>query len=417
MKRLKNELIREYYSEYLKVKRIIKEGSKPGKARREAFENIYGLYFDAQKENLPLSEIHEGTAEEFAAEILKSLPRRGIVKRWQAAFLAVAVLLAIEAVLYFTSDFYLENKIGFAHALNNPDRYNFQGYETISVFQREGSGRRYVLRFNEGKYEILEGEDSFNKKEFEKFVFSEDGERIELLLKVPFSSRNPILKTLDLPVNLSPTGGFLDDTDTVGASHGHIKLIAGESLYYGYLDYHRTEKNGDIYLGFNFIRQEGEGAEEYIRSGETFTVDFGRIYRMYWSRRLQGFDSSRNRIKNKIVHILENMYLQPFFRFAEAETVDYPETTVSEVEVTKTSESGRFTVTAHLKVDFEADKILRMSYIDENNFEDTAEFDIDEKGFGVIEGGNKAFAEIRYRVEGSEEWQTERIEYTFDDIE
>ena len=416
MKRLKNELVREYYSEYLKIKRIIKEGSKPGKARKEAFENIYDLYFDAQKENLPVSEIHEGTAEEFAAEILKSLPGRGVLKRWHFALIAAAVLLAFEAVLYFTSDFYLENKMGFAHALNNPDRYSFQGYETISVFQREGSGRKYELSLSEGEYEILEGEDSFNKKEFEEFVFSEDGERIKLLLKVPFSSRNPHLKTLDLPVNLW-ADGFLGDVNTVRADHGHIKLIAGESLYYGYLDYHRTEKNGDIYLGFDFIRQKGEGAEEYIRSGESFTVDFGRIYRMYWCRRLQGFDSSSNRIRNKIVHVLEHINLQPFFRFAEEQTVDYPKTTISEVEVTKTSESGRFTVTAHLKVDFEADKILRMGYVDENNFEDTAEFEVDEKGFGVIEGGKKAFIEIKYRIEGREEWQTERIEYTFDDME
>ena len=152
---MKNELFQEYYSEYLKVKRIVKEGAKPGKARKEAFENIYALYFDAQKEKLPLSEIHEGTAEEFAAEILKSLPRRRIVKRWQAAFLAVAAVLAFEALLYFTSDFYLEDKIGFAHALNNPERYYFEGYESISAIQREGAGRRYELRLSEGEFDIL----------------------------------------------------------------------------------------------------------------------------------------------------------------------------------------------------------------------------------------------------------------------
>lgn len=411
---MKNELFREYYSEYLKIKRIVKEGSRPGKARREAFENIYDLYFNAQKEEIPVSEIHEGSAEEFAEEILKSLPRRKIIGRWQAAVLAVMAVLAFEVFLYFTSDFYLEDKIGFAHALNNPDRYSFEGYETISVFQREGSGRRYELSFTDGAYEIFEGEDSFNKKEFKKFVFSEDGERISAEVYVPFTSRNPHLKTLDLPVNLWAVSS-IDGEVKVTPFQERITLEAGESFYNGYFDYYRTEKNGDIYLGFVFLKQKGPSAEEHILSGETFTVDFGRIYRMHWSRKLQGYDTAD--LRTKISLIAEHIHLQPFFRFAEAQTVDFPKATRSQIEVEKTSESGRFTVTAHLNVDFETKKIWRIGFVDENNFEDTAEFYVGEKDFGVTEGGKKAFVEVTYRIDGSEEWLTERIEYTFEDFD
>ncbi|MBQ4545928.1 MAG: hypothetical protein IJA17_02080 [Oscillospiraceae bacterium] len=410
---MKNELFQEYYSEYLKVKRIVREGAKPGKARKEAFENIYALYFDAQKEKLPLSEIHEGTAEEFAAEILKSLPRRGIVKRWQAAFLAVFAVLAFEALLYFTSDFYFEKEMGLAHALNNPDRYNFIGYETVAIKQKEGRGKEYYLSFNGEEYEIIEGEDIFDDKEFEKFVFSEDGERISAEVKIPFVSRISVLKSVDLPVNLW-SYGHIDDVNRVKVSHGHITLEAGESFYNGYFDYFRTEKNGDIYLGFVFIKQKGPSAEEHILSGETFTVDFGRIYRMYWSRRMQDFSTSDWRTKISI--IAEHIHLQPFFRFAKAQTVDFPEATRSQIEVEKTSESGRFTVTAHLNVDFETKKIWDISFVDENNFEDTAEYYVDGNDFGVIEGRKKAFVEVTYRIEGSEEWLTERIEYTFEDF-
>ena len=411
---MKNELFREYYSEYLKIKRIVKEGSRPGKARREAFENIYDLYFNAQKEEIPVSEIHEGSAEEFAEEILKIIPRRRIIGRWQAAVLAVMAVLAFEVFLYFTSDFYLEDKIGFAHALNNPDRYSFEGYETISVFQREGSGRRYELSFTDGAYEIFEGEDSFNKKEFKEFVFSEDGERISADVYIPFTSRNPHLKTIDLPVNLWAVSS-IDGEVKVTPLQGRITLEAGESFYNGYLDYYRTEKNGDIYLGFVFLKQKGPSAEEHILSGETFTVDFGRIYRMVWFRKLQSYDNAD--LRTKISLIAEHIHLQPFFRFAEAQTVDFPNATRSQIEVEKTSESGRFTVTAHLNVDFETKKIWRIGFVDENNFEDTAEFYVGEKDFGVTEGGKKAFVEVTYRIDGSEEWLTERIEYTFEDFD
>ena len=411
---MKNELFREYYSEYLKIKRIVKEGSRPGKARREAFENIYDLYFNAQKEEIPVSEIHEGSAEEFAEEILKSLPRRRIIGRWQAAVLAVMAVLAFEVFLYFTSDFYLEDKIGFAHALNNPDRYSFEGYESVSAIQREGAGRRYELRLSEREFEILEGEDFFNKKEFKEFVFSEDGERISAEVYVPFTSRNPHLKTLDLPVNLWAVSSINGEVK-VTPSQGRITLEAGESFYNGYLDYYRTEKNGDIYLGFVFLKQKGPSAEEHILSGETFTVDFGRIYRMHWSRKLQGYDTAD--LRTKISLIAEHIHLQPFFRFAEAQTVDFPKATRSQIEVEKTSESGRFTVTAHLNVDFETKKIWRIGFVDENNFEDTAEFYVGEKDFGVTEGGKKAFVEVTYRIDGSGELLTERIEYTFEDFD
>ncbi|MBQ6579907.1 MAG: hypothetical protein IIX33_03675, partial [Oscillospiraceae bacterium] len=171
----------------------------------------------------------------------------------------------------------------------------------------------------------------------------------------------------------------------------------------------------DIYLGFVFLKQKGPSAEEHILSGETFTVDFGRIYRMHWSRKLQGYDTAD--LRTKISLIAEHIHLQPFFRFAEAQTVDFPKATRSQIEVEKTSESGRFTVTAHLNVDFETKKIWRISFVDENNFEDTAEFYVGEKDFGVTEGGKKAFVEVTYRIDGSEEWLTERIEYTFEDFD
>lgn len=404
---MKNELFQEYYTEYLKVKRIVKEGAKPGKARKEAFENIYALYFDAQKEKLPLSEIHEGTAEEFAAEILKSLPRRGIVKRWQAAVLAVIAVLAFEALLYFTSDRYLASKQGFAYVLNNFERYTIESNVTLPFKKRKSKEKRYELQFVDGKAEVTDGHDKYDYKSFEKFVFDESGERITLEVKIPYDRRSALLCSIDLPVAF-----YCSWEGKLVFYQSIIKLEAEESLYYGFFDYFRTEKNGDIYLGFEFLKEDGKSAEEYILSGEKFIIDFGNVYEVTWVNHLEWFEFDYLTTQE----FYDEVNVFPFFHFTEAEAYDFPDGYRCEAEVAKTSESGRFTVTAYLNVDFEPKKFWNIAFVDENNFEDTAEFEVDEKGFGVIEGGKKAFVEVRYRIEGSDEWLTERIEYTFDDI-
>lgn len=402
---MKNELLREYYSEYLKVKRMVKEGSIPGRARKEALENIYSLYYDAQNEQLPISEVHEGTAEEFAAEILKSLPGREIMKRWQAAALAVIVLLAVGAVLHFTSDSYLAVKQGFAYVLNNFERYTIEPTETIPFKKREGRGARYEIQYIDGRAEVLEGYDKYDYKSFENFVFDESGEKITLEVKIPYDRRSALISSIDLPVAL------YNSWDLKLASYQSIiKLEAGESLYYGFFDCFRTEKNGDIYLGFEFIKEEGNSAKEFILSGENFFIDFGNIYEVTWVNHLEWFkyDYLVTQDFYKEVNIF------PFFHFTESKTHDSPNS--CQTKVTKTSESGRFTVTAHLNINLEEEKFNNIGYIDENNFVDTAEYRIDAGDFGITEGGKKAYVEVRYRIEGSDEWLTERIEYTFDDI-
>lgn len=404
---MKNELFREYYSEYLKVKRIIKEGSIPGKARKEAIENIYSLYYDAQTEQLPLSEIHEGTAEEFAAEILKSLPGREIMKRWQAAALAVIVLLAIEAVLYFTSDSYLAVKQGFAYVLNNFERYSIESTETIPFKKREGSGARYEIQFIEGRAEVLEGHDKYDYKSFENFIFDESGEKITIEVKIPYARRSALINSIDLPV------AFYDTFDQKLSSYQSIiKLEAGKSLYYGFFDYFRTEKNGDIYLGFEFLKEEGNSAKEFILSGEKFFIDFGNVYEVTWVNHLEWFEYDYLVTQD----FYEEVNIFPFFHFTESKEHNFPGNHICETSIRKTSESGRFTVTAYLNTNLEEEKFNNIGYIDESNFEDTAEYEVKEGDFGVIEGGKKAFVEISYRIEGSEEWLTERIEFTFDDI-
>lgn len=406
---MKNELFREYYAGYLKIKGMIKEGSKPGKVRKEAIENLYDLYYDAQKEQVPLSEVHEGTAEEYAEEILKSIPRRGVLKRWHFAVLAVLAVLILEAVLYFTSDSYLGVKQGLAYILNNAERYSFEVVETIPFKKRDGKGERYEIRFTEGKTEIIDGKDKYDYKSFENFIFDESGDKISLEVKIPYDKRAAIVQSHDLPVAIY----CFSNMEEIFTEQNIIKLEAGESFYYGYFDYYRTEKNGDVYLGFEFIREEGPDAKEFILSGEEFFIDFGTIYEITWINKLEWFDFDYITAQE----FYDDVNLIPFLNFREAEKYDLPESHQCYTKIVKISESGRFTVAGFVKIDLKQKEFLKISFIDENNFDDTAEFEVEENGFGVANDGKTAFVEVKYRIEGSEEWLREKVEFTFDDIE
>ncbi len=119
-----NELKGEYILDFYDVKDYIEKHAKTCSERNEAIETLHGIYLDAQENGAPLSEIHEGTAKEYAKEIVEGLPhmapeRRRIIKRILAVVLAVAFVLAA----YFTSDYYYMQIGGFNYKMRYPDKF------------------------------------------------------------------------------------------------------------------------------------------------------------------------------------------------------------------------------------------------------------------------------------------------------
>lgn len=128
-----NELKGEYILDFYDVKDYIEKHAKADEKRNEAIETLYGIYLEAQENKTPLSEIHEGTAKDYAKEIVEGLPhiapeKEKIIKRVIAAVLAVAFVLAA----YFTSDWHYMQIGGFNYKMRYPDKFwggAYGGYE------------------------------------------------------------------------------------------------------------------------------------------------------------------------------------------------------------------------------------------------------------------------------------------------
>lgn len=119
-----NELKGEYILDFYDVKDYIEKHAKAGERRNEALETLHGIYLEAQENETPLSEIHEGSAKEYAKEIVEGLPhmapeKRRIIKRILTVVLAAVFVLAA----YFTSDYYYMQIGGFNYKMRYPDKF------------------------------------------------------------------------------------------------------------------------------------------------------------------------------------------------------------------------------------------------------------------------------------------------------
>ena len=71
-----NRLDGIYKEDFFEVKKCIEKFSAKCSEREEALESLSGIYLEAQEKGAPISEIHEGTAKDYAKEICESLPKK-----------------------------------------------------------------------------------------------------------------------------------------------------------------------------------------------------------------------------------------------------------------------------------------------------------------------------------------------------
>lgn len=95
----------KYAVEFYEIKERIQKGAKPGPEREEATENIHSIFLEAQENGTPLEEIYEGSAEEYANEIISGLPHESQQqKKKRKIIIRALAVIAVLMVLFFTSD-------------------------------------------------------------------------------------------------------------------------------------------------------------------------------------------------------------------------------------------------------------------------------------------------------------------------
>ena len=132
------ELKSEYMQDFYKVKEYIEAHAKVCEKRNEAIEALHSIYLEAQENEAPLSEIHEGSPKEYAKEIVVGLPHIAPEKRKIIRRIFAAVLVAAFALLaFFTSDFWNLYKGGYNYYMKHFDRVSgarsFYSYDDHTV--------------------------------------------------------------------------------------------------------------------------------------------------------------------------------------------------------------------------------------------------------------------------------------------
>ena len=95
---MNEKLSGEYLADFNEVTKYLKQNAAKGEKLNEVIDYLSELYSDLEAEGSPITSVHEGTAEEYAKELLENLPKKKVfltTKRLVLIFIAVAIVAGI----------------------------------------------------------------------------------------------------------------------------------------------------------------------------------------------------------------------------------------------------------------------------------------------------------------------------------
>lgn len=270
------ELKGEYIYDFYNVKEYVEAHAKVGEKRNEAIETLHSIYLEAQENGTPLSEIHEGTAKEYAKEIVEGLPhtspeKKKIIKRFVIAVLTVVFLLSA----FFTSDVWNLYVGGFNYRMKFFERTN-----------------GYGLYYTDEDFVVNLTNESWRDPESYSNL-SELGIYFEIVSFEHNDLFDVFMRSETIPTSLT--------------SYMHFKpsMTYGTAQYYRNFKFHEpvtAEINGVKFVGklvvcdatgrdlkyWIMFEPEDEnadcsGCKEAFRNGEKLKITFGEIDMEHWS--------------------------------------------------------------------------------------------------------------------------------------
>ena len=100
---MNEKLSGEYLADFNEVTKYLKKYAAKGEKLNEVLDDLSELYSDLEAEGAPVSSVHEGSAEDYAKELLENLPRKKKLSS-KAITAIVAVVVFIISAVYFTTD-------------------------------------------------------------------------------------------------------------------------------------------------------------------------------------------------------------------------------------------------------------------------------------------------------------------------
>lgn len=266
---MKKELSGEYLADFNEVTKYLKKHAAKGEKLNEVLDDLSELYSDLEAEGAPLSSVHEGSAEDYAKELLENLPKKKVfftAKRLALIFAAIALVAGI----YFYNNSPLKRmNSGISYVANHLDDFNLDDTSTTS----------YIIGIWDGGIS-LESEENIELKDHSLFsdgeIFVEgtaysvykDANRGSIVVPsvhAPVFWSNPknfIEKISDYDETSFRTIGNMD-TDC-GIYMSHPDRFGTEILYRGNPAYYKINPDGSVDFKFVFEKSESPYNEKSI---------------------------------------------------------------------------------------------------------------------------------------------------------
>lgn len=282
---MNKKLSGEYLADFNEVTKYLKKHAAKGEKLSEVLDDLSELYSDIEAEGSPLSSVHEGTAEDYAKELLENLPKKKPLFTTKRLVFLFAFLFAI---FFFMEVFYDSAYRGINDVLKNPDSYIITRAQTKEAFYN-------IYKTNSG---FTTGVTSDMESEFITITELDFSDPDKILIRGTAKSfyNKDGFGQIHIPAiytYIYTPEAFLDllsdfkegDVRVVGDFNTGCKIFIShperygiEALYYGKPVDYKTNSDGDIDFEFVFEKTNSpynnKSIEEYLSEGTEVEISF-----------------------------------------------------------------------------------------------------------------------------------------------
>lgn len=276
---MKTELSGEYLADYTEVTKYLKKHAAKGEKLSEVISDLSELYSDLEAEGASVASVHEGTAEEYAKELLENLPKKK--KLSSKAITAILVIIAVLiSAIYFTNDSkmaiasrgierVIKKPEQYSLYANSNNRYGFELYlqEPDNTFVCINSVPWETTPFSVKYFEYSDDDKIYIECSLmSDYQNSEEGS-IKIPILYPSLFYNEPEKLIDSIINFDIGDYNIIENLSTGSS---IELIGDNGyalavLYDGYPTYYKINRDGSIDFGYVFEIRESQYSKKTIQ--------------------------------------------------------------------------------------------------------------------------------------------------------
>lgn len=266
---MNEKLSGEYLADFNEVTKYLKKYAAKGEKLNEVLDDLSELYSDLEAESLPLSSAHEGSAEDYAKELLENLPKKKRIFTAKRLVLIFAAIAVVAGICFYNNSPLKRMKEGLNYVAEHTDDFSFDVIHIESyIIEIWDMGVSYG---REGNIEIKEM-NLFHEGEIfiEGTVYPiyRDANRgsitVPCVYKITFwdNPKKLIEKISDYEENEIRIIGNMDTG--CGIYMSHPERFGNEVLYRGKPAYYKINPDGSVDFKFVFEKTESPYNEKSI---------------------------------------------------------------------------------------------------------------------------------------------------------